>query len=74
MKVYGRHCLVDTDQVALYVERHYDDTYEVFFTRLTAIVGMAQFFQWFARAVPRDNGPHCKAEQNAEKVVVLPDE
>ena len=31
MKVYGKHCLVDTDQAVLYVEGHYGDTYDVLY-------------------------------------------
>ena len=58
MKVYGRHCLVDTDQVALYIERHYDNTYEVLY-KTYGNSGYGTIFSGSRQRCQEDNGPHC---------------
>ena len=73
MKVYGRHCLVDTDQVALYVAHKYDPTYEILY-KTYGNSGYGTIFSGSRERCREILDLIVKAEQNAEKVFVLPDE
>ena len=73
MKVYGRNCLVDTDQAALYVERDYDNGYEVLY-KTYGNSGYGVIFRGSFGRCGEIMDLIVEAEQNAEKVVVLPDE
>lgn len=73
MKVYGRNCLVDTDQVALYIERHYDNTYEVLY-KTYGNSGYGTIFSGSRQRCQEIMDYIVEAEQDAEKVLVLPDE
>lgn len=73
MKVYGRHCLVDTDQVALYIERHYDNTYEVLY-KTYGNSGYGTIFSGSRQRCQEIMDLIVEAERNAEKVIVLPNQ
>lgn len=73
MKVYGRYCLVDTDQVALYVEGRYGDTYDVLY-KTYGDSGYGTIFRGSLEQSREIMNLIVKAEQNAEKVFILPDE
>lgn len=73
MKIYGRYCLVDTNQVALYIERHYDSAYEILY-KTYGNSGYGTLFRGPRERCREIMGLIVEAEQNAEKVFVLPDE
>lgn len=73
MKVYGKHCLVDTDQAVLYVEHYYDATYEILY-KTYGNSGSGTIFRGSRERCREIMNLIVKAEQNAEKVFILPDE
>ena len=73
MKVYGRYCLVDTDQVALYKAHYYDATYEILY-KSYGNSGYGTIFRGSSERCREMMDFIVKAEQNSERVVILPDE
>ena len=73
MKVYGRYCLVDTDKVALYVEHYYETTYEILY-KTYGNSGYGAIFRGSYERCREVLDCIVKAEQNAERVFVLPNE
>lgn len=73
MKVYGRNCLVDTDQAALYIERHYDNTYEVLY-KTYGNSGYGTIFSGSRQRCQEIMDLIVEAEKNAEKIIVLPNQ
>ena len=73
MKVYGRYCLVDTDQAVLYVEHYYETTYEILY-KTYGNSGYGTLFRGSLEQCREIMNFIVKAEQSSERMVILPDE
>ena len=73
MKVYGKHCLVDTDQVALYIARDQENIYEVLY-KTYGNSGYGTLFSGSRKRCQEIMDFIVEAERDAEKVIVLPNQ